>query len=254
MTRQGEAASDRSTFAGANYRIREDLGESHRLAWERIASPGTWLTGARRVAVAAEVRQARQCGFCRVVKEALSPNAPKGSHQHLGGLSAAEVELIHRAVSDSGRLSEKWTRPVLDCGLAEGEYVEIVGIIAMVSILDTCTLALGLPDHPLPSAREGEPTRYRPPGARKDACWLPIVEPKDAVESDGALYPSPRAGYIYRGLSLVPQSLRDYWALANCHYLPGAVIYQYDKTIRAITRPQTELLAARVSAMHQCAY
>ena len=68
---------------------------------------------------------------------------------------AAEIELIHRAVCDSGRLSEKWSQSVLAAGLSEGEYVEIVGIIAMVSIVDTCTLALGLPDRPLPQAAAG---------------------------------------------------------------------------------------------------
>lgn len=68
------------------------------------------------------------------------------------------------------------------------------------------------------------------------------------------MYPTPKAGYIYRGLSLVPQSLRDYWALANCHYLPGQYVYQFGASIRAITRPQMEILAARVSALHQCVY
>jgi hypothetical protein len=68
------------------------------------------------------------------------------------------------------------------------------------------------------------------------------------------MYPSPKAGYIFRALSLVPQSLRDYWALANAHYIPGPYIYQFDKSIRAISRPQTEIIAARVSAMHQCVY
>jgi hypothetical protein len=38
------------------------------------------------------------------------------------------------------------------------------------------------------------------------------------------------------------------------HYLPGPYVYQFDKSIRAISRPQTEILAARVSAMHQCVY
>jgi len=142
----------------------------------------------------------------------------------------------------------------LGMGLGEGEYVEMVGIIALVMIMDAFTRALGVPDQPLPEPVEGEPSRYRPPGARKEACWLPIVEPADAVESDGFMYPSPKAGYIYRGLSLVPESLRNYWALANIHYLPGQVIYQFDKSIRAISRPQTEILAARVSALHQCAY
>ena len=235
--------------------VRQDLLDAHRGAWSRIASPGTWLSAKRRLAVAAEIRYARDhCAFCREVKAALSPNAARGAHASLGALSAPEIELVHRTVADPGRLSEKWSQAVLDAGLTDGEYVEIVGLIAMVMMLDTCTLGLGLPDQPLPSPVAGEPTRYRPPGARKKAAWLPIVEPEDVAESDGPMYPSPKAGYIYRGLSMVPQSMRDYWAMASCHYLPGQYVYKFDQSIRAITRPQTEILAARVSALHQCAY
>ena len=68
------------------------------------------------------------------------------------------------------------------------------------------------------------------------------------------MYPSPKAGYILRGLSAVPQTLRDYWAMANIHYTPGQFVYQFNRSFRAITRPQMELIAARVSALHQCAY
>ena len=235
------------------YPVRDDLRLSHQHAWEAIARPGTWLTGERRVAIAAEIRQARRCEFCTRLRQSLSPNVA-GEHDSLGSLGRAEVELIHRVVSDPGRLSEPWTETVLSMGLSEGEYVEIVGIIALVMIMDAFTRAIGVPDQPLPEPVAGEPTRYRPPGARKQACWLPIVEPSDAVASDGFMYPSPKAGYIYRGLSMVPESLRNYWALANIHYLPGQFIYQFDTSIRAISRPQTELLAARVSALHQCAY
>jgi hypothetical protein len=234
--------------------IRNDLIEAHDRAWAAIAAPGTWLTGERRVAVAAEIRHARDCALCARIKAALSPNAAQGRHDSLGTLGDAEVELIHRVVNDPGRLSEAWSQSVLARGLAEGEYVEIVGVIAMVMMMDTFTRALGVADRPLPQPQAGEPTRYRPAGAKKKAAWLPLVEPEDATEADGPMYPSPKAGYIYRGLSLVPQSLRDYWALANIHYLPGPFVYQFDKSIRAITRPQMEILAARVSALHQCAY
>jgi hypothetical protein len=227
--------------------VREDLTQAHERAWAAIGAPGTWLTGARRVAVAAEIRRARDCALCARIKEALSPNAA-GAHD------TAEIELIHRVVNDPGRLSESWSGSVLARGLAEGEYIEIVGIIAMVMMMDTFTRALGVPEHALPAPLAGEPTRHRPPGAKKQAAWLPLVEPPDAVEADGPMYPSPKAGYIYRGLSLVPQSLRDYWALANCHYMPSEYIYRFDKSIRAITRPQMEIMAARVSALHQCAY
>lgn len=236
-----------------NLPIRSDLAEAHDRAWAAIAAPGTWLTGERRVAVAAEIRRARTCAQCARIKAALSPNLP-GAHETTGKLGAAEVELVHRVVADPGRLSEKWSQEVLARGLSEGEYVEIVGLAAMVMMMDTFTRAIGAAERPLPAPLAGEPTRYRPSGARKKAAWLPLVEPEDATEADGTLYPSPKAGYIYRGLSLVPQSLRDYWALANCHYMAGEHVYRFDTSIRAITRPQVEIIAARVSAMHLCAY
>jgi len=241
-------------FAGTDLPLRGDLLEAHEAAWRAIASPGTWLDGARRLAVVAEIRHARACAHCARIKEALSPNAVAGEHETTGRMGAAEVELIHRVVNDPGRLSEAWTQSVLARGLTEDEYVEIVGLIAMVMVLDTCTRGLGLPDRSPPEAIAGEPTRYRPPGAKKQAAWLPITEPEDVVEADGPMYPNPRAGYIYRALSSVPQSMHDYWALVNTHYLPGTVIYRFDQTLRAIMRPQTELLAARVSALHQCLY
>lgn len=239
---------------GTDLPVRSDLVEAHDKGWASIAAPGTWLSAERRIAVAAEIRRARECAHCARIKEALSPNAIKGAHESLGVVSPAEVELIHRVVSDPGRLSERWAQSVLAQGLAEGDYVEIVGIIGMVMMMDAFTRALGLPDRALPAPQAGEPTRYRPPGAKKQVAWLPLVEPEDAVAADGPMYPSPKAGYIYRALSSVPQSLRDYWALASCHYLPSEVIYQFDRSVRAISRPQTEVIAARVSALHQCVY
>jgi alkylhydroperoxidase family enzyme len=234
--------------------LRSDLLEAHERAWTAIARAGTWLTGKQRVALAAEIRHAAGCALCARIKAALSPNGVQGSHDTLGALRPAEVELVHRVVNDPGRLSESWSQSVLARGLTEGEYVEIVGVVAMVMMLDTCMRALGLAEQALPAPVAGEPSRYRPSGAKKKAAWLPLVEPEDATEADGPMYPSPKAGYIYRGLSLVPQSLRDYWALASVHYLPGQYVYQFDKSIRAISRPQTEILAARVSSLHQCVY
>jgi hypothetical protein len=242
------------SFEASTIPVRADLIEAHEKAWAAIAAPGTWLTGAQRIAVAAEIRNAHKCAYCARIKAALSPYGVEGTHASLGELPLPHVELIHRVVSDPGRLTERWSDSVVKAGIDEGTYVETVGLIAMVMIMDTSHRALGLPLRALPAPAKGEPTRYRPPGAKKKAAWLSLVEPEDAVESDGPMYPSPKAGYIYRGLSLVPQSLRDYWALANCHYLPGDVIYKFDQSIRAIARPQVEILAARVSALHQCAY
>ena len=242
------------SFGASDLTIRSDLIDAHESAWRAIAGPGTWLTGERRVAVAAEARRALDCALCARIAAALSPYAAQGAHDSLGRLSGAEVDLVHRVVRDPGRLTEAWANSVLARGVADGEYIEMVGVVAMVMIMDTCMRALGLPLGELPAPLAGEPTRYRPAGAKKQAAWLPLTEPEDTNAADGPMYPSPKAGYIYRALSLVPQSVRDYWALACAHYLPPQYVYKFDTSIRAISRSQTEILAARVSAMHQCVY
>jgi hypothetical protein len=244
-----------SAFASTDLPVRPDLSAAHDAAWAAVAAPGTWLNGTQRVAVAAEVRHARDCPLCLALHDALSPNAVKGEHATRGALAPAAAELVHRLTNDPGRLSQAWADAVIARGVSEGEYVEIAGLVAMVMMMDTCTRAMGLPERALPQPAAGEPTRYRPPGARREAAWLPIVEPPDAVAADGPMYPSPKAGYIYRALSSVPQSLRDYWSLANAHYLAGPAIYAFDRVPeRAISRPQIEVLAARTSALHQCVY
>ena len=43
MTQRAETDGGKSSFDGSSYSIRPDLAESHSLAWERIAAPGTWL-------------------------------------------------------------------------------------------------------------------------------------------------------------------------------------------------------------------
>src|SRR5260221_462602 len=164
------------SFAGADLPIRDDLLEAHERAWAAIARPGTWLTGKQRGAAAAEIRHAAGCALCARIKAALSPNAVPGTHDSMGELPPAEVELVHRVVNDPGRLSESWLQSVLARGLSDGEYVEIVGLIAMVMVLDTCHRALGLAERALPAPVAGEPSRYRPAGAKKMAAWLPFVE------------------------------------------------------------------------------
>jgi|TARA_B100000315_G_scaffold227626_1_gene235726 hypothetical protein len=63
-----------NSFENCSYEIRGDLKDAHQEAWARIAAPGTWLTGGRRVRVAAEIRQARECAFrTEIHKSKLSP-------------------------------------------------------------------------------------------------------------------------------------------------------------------------------------
>ena len=235
------------------YRVRETLVAAQCLAWRRIAEPGAWLDGERRVAAAGEVRAARGCALCRERKQALSPFAIEGEHEAGGRLSAAEVELIHRLTTDPGRLSRSWAEGILAAGVSEEVYVEIVGIVGMVMVVDTFRRALGLPEFDLPAPVAGTPSGYRAPGARRHDAWISLVQPDDVVESDGALY-GAAASPVVKALSLVPEAKRGYWDLAEEHYLPGSEMTDYATGVRAIDRMQMELVAGRVSALHQCVY
>ena len=234
--------------------IRDDLTAAHAHAWDSMSKAGTWLTAERRVAVAAESRQARTCSFCQLQKEALTPNSVTGTHTSLGLLTAGEVEAVHRIVSDPGRLSEAWYGSVIEQGVTPEEYIEIAGLVAITVMADTFAFGIGVEESPLPSPQGGTPSNYHSPGARKEAAWVPITEPEDAVDSDGVLYPSKKVGYIHRALSAVPDTKREYWLIAEAHYLPGGSVYDFASDARAISRPQIEVIAARVSALHQCLY
>ena len=62
-------------YSDADYKIREDIKQAHRAYWQRLAAPGSWWTGAERIAIAQETRNALTCGFCEQRKAALSPNS-----------------------------------------------------------------------------------------------------------------------------------------------------------------------------------
>src|SRR5262249_1444565 len=105
--------------------IRSDLADAQDKAWAVLGDPGTWWTGAERVAIAAEARHADVCPLCVARLEALSPMMVTGDHSALGVLPVAAVEAVHRMRTDSGRLGEGWYRRVRDGGLSEGQYVEL---------------------------------------------------------------------------------------------------------------------------------
>ncbi|MDP6255488.1 MAG: alkylhydroperoxidase-related (seleno)protein, partial [Alphaproteobacteria bacterium] len=99
--------------------VREDITAAQARTWEKLAQPGTWLSGAERLAIAAEARHAQDCQLCWERKDALSPEAVRGSHDTLSQLSALEVEQIHRIRTDPGRLSRAWFLGLLEAGMVE---------------------------------------------------------------------------------------------------------------------------------------
>lgn len=60
------------SYSQSPYTIREDMSAAYREFWARLAKPGSWWTGAERIAIAQESRNAVTCGFCAERKQALS--------------------------------------------------------------------------------------------------------------------------------------------------------------------------------------
>lgn len=243
---------NRMNYDDAPVTVRDDLVAAHQQVWDRLASAGTWLDGATRLKVAAEARHARNCPLCAERKDALIPNSIKGSHDTLGELSDDRVEMIHRIVSDPGRLTQSWANSILET-VPDTEYVEIVSIIAHITAIDTFGHALGLAPRPLPDAKPGTPVQYRPAEARLNDAWLPNIAHDEYGPNEADLFKG-RQSNIRRALTLVPDEARSYFELGGAQYLSGQAMQEFVKKLRAITRAQIELVAGRVSAINQCTY
>lgn len=236
--------------------VRPGLSSAIDLAWMRLAQPGSWWTGSERVSIAEETRNAMSCRVCRERKAALSPSHVAGEHDALGVLDAAAVDAIHRVRTDAARLTEAWLGELLQQGLTDAQYVEIVGVVATVAAVDTFDRAMGSERRDLPAAIDGEPDRYRPAAAISGLGWLPTLQPQDLLRE----YPNPQAGYgtdnIHRALSLVPAEVAAFFDLDTELYLCDRESPRRAQQVeeRALSEMQIEMIAARAASSNGCYY
>ena len=242
------------TFDPAALPLRPALAAERERAWQRLAAPGTWWDGAERLAIATEARRAPDCVLCQTRKAALSPYAIDGQHDSDGDLPAPLVEAVHRISTDAGRLTERWYAALLGPQLSAEQYVETVGVVALITALDRFDLALGLAPRPLPVPQPGAPTRRRPTGARSGLAWVPTVAPEDLDTDDPDPYTVHGSKNIHRALSLVPQEVFNFFDLDVELYLQDGQIRDFTTDYRALSHAQIELMAARVSAVNGCYY
>ncbi len=244
--------------AGELLPIRESLAREVEVAWGRLASPGTWWTGSERLAIAAEARHAKNCPLCQQRKAALSPYTAAGEHDSTSDLPPAAIEAIHRIVTDAGRITERWILSLIEGGempvLEETGYVEIIGVIAVLTGLDKLYQALGLPPRDLPGAIAGEPSRQRPQGAKRNLAYVSTLAPEDVGPEDPNPYPVHGDKNIHRGVSLVPQEVFNFFDLDVELYLKDHEIRDFEHDFRAISHAQIELIAGRTSALNGCYY
>jgi hypothetical protein len=230
--------------------VRPALEAAHAAALASFASPGTWFTGAERCEIVMEARRARAAeglqddGGSRPVYTELSPVA-----RYVARRIATSVDTLTRDFMD-GAIAD---------GLSVDEYVEVVGVVSRAVNVDLFARGLGLPVRALPAPSPQAPARRRPSTACDEGAWVPTV-PGGARGGEEALsiYGSAEAQaapFIYRALSLCPGEAAGLVSLGAAQYLEIKDFMDLGFTYEpALSRPQYELLAARVSALHQCFY
>jgi len=216
-----------------------EIEEAQHDAGHEIAAAGDWLTGAERVAVWREARDARTNVLDQARRTAISPNAVDGEHPATAELSAPAMEVVHRTASDPGRLTRRWAEEQISV-LGEEAYTESVGVTAIVAVLDRFDRAMGRPERPLPEPIGGEPSRVRPDDVGDVGAWV--------SQSTG-----PTRANVSRTLSLVPTTNRAWRGLVDTHYSRGGEFMNLRWEF-ALSRPQTELVAARTTALCECFY
>ena len=242
-------------YDDASIPVREDLQQAHERAWQRIASAGTWLDAEKRLEIARETRQARNCRFCTSRKKALSPYAQTGPHEQISNLTPAEVDVVHRIVTDSGRITSSWVNGLQAEGIDDACYVEMISVVTQVLVVDDFCLALGIPPRPLPDPAPGTPTRARPVSATIQGAFVPWI-PASEDSEDSELFGTGLVPNMHRAMSLVPDAVRAAQSLMAAHYVPYALVPIYSDADhdRALSKSQMELLAARVSFLNDCFY
>ena len=240
-------------YADSDLPIRAALVQAHTDTLHSFAAPGHWYSGAERRALVTAARQARvEAGLQEV--DASSAGASVSS-----ALPASVQKIARQVAVSTNDLERSFFEQALAAGISDAQYVEIVGVVSRVVNVDVFARGIGVPLRPLPAATDGAPSQHRPRTARDEGAWVPTI-PGGARGEDEAkqVYGSadPQAApFIYRALSLVPGEAVGLMQLGAAQYLEISNFMDLEFTFEpTLTRPQYELLAARVSALNECFY
>jgi hypothetical protein len=210
--------------------IREDILQARAMAWERLAGPGARFTGAQRVALAGLGRAAR---------------AQRDQPPWMRELPETEVEITSEAcelattiAADAHKIDRAWAHRMIDV-LGDVAYIEIVGILAFTTAADAFAEAMGIDHEPMPTPRDGKPDGSRPDGLADIGAHVVMTDP----------FTGPN---VARALSLAPGDQMAFFFVVGAMY--GAKDFNTLVWDRPLSRPQVELVAARVSSINECFY
>lgn len=231
-------------YDDTHYPVSAEVIERHNEAWRLIGAPGAFWNGAERVQIVAEARAATVCRLCERRQAALSPFAVDGEHDTVSDLPLALIDMIHRLRTDPGRYTRTVFDGVLALGITRERYIEAVSVVNTVVIVDTMHAALGLPLPDLPTPDPGPPTGQATPDVVDDGAWVPLTRVDDRTATVTGL---PGAPNIARSMGCVPSAVALFFTAFRGHYALRDIPL-------AVSQPQAEFIASRVSALNQCFY
>ena len=222
-----------TTFDYAPHPVRDVIVAQHRSSWQRIAAPGSHFSGRERVEIA---RQARATRAARGDPPWLRNGLPDAG----GVLSDDAVDAARTIAADAHKIDVAWAQKRIDA-LGDAAYVELGSVVATVTTIDAFCEALGRDHEPLPEPAAGEPDGARLTEAADAGAFVPMAVP----------WKGPNVG---RAMSLVPDANAMFMGNVMVMYSSASGSF-YDMVWNGpLTRPQAELLAARVSALSECFY
>lgn len=230
-------------YSASRFPVRADITDAHRQWLAHVAGPGTWWTGAQRVAFVGALWSALDDG------DPLAPwIAPSTVTGRLPGdwpLPTAAFDLAYRLARYAATTTETWYGHTLEAlGVAPPAYVELAALAATGAAVGTFGPMLGLPRPALPAARPGRPTATAPPLHPAALNWVPVAGEADTVAA------------VVQAFSSVPAEHAVQWRLAGAQYMTVAEMAHLDwqRPGSPLHRRQMELVAARLSWHRQCFY
>lgn len=218
------------TFDDVSVTVTDEIAQSQLDAWAQLGQPGTWWSGSERLSIAARARLA----FAQRATPPWSRDLPADQP----GLSAEAVAAVDQLALDAGKIDTAWASDAI-AKLGDGQYVELIAIVAVVVMVDIHAEAVGADLAPFPAATAGEPSRARPEGLGDIGAHVPVLDPFPFANVARALSLVPDANALFRLVSVPTYSA------------PGFADLAWDTPLG---RPQVELVASRVAAMNECFY
>ena len=210
--------------------VREDIADAHRQTWNALAQAGAFWSDIDRIEIAQQARAARS------QRKELAFNRTYQSSR----LKAQALDATRKIAADAGKIDRAWASQLV-ASLGAGDYAELVSIVAAVSAIDAFCEALGRSHEPLPEPDGGSCHAGQAEGARDIGGYLPMVDP----------WTGPN---VSRALSLVPSANELFMNNVRTMYGGNGGGFTDMVWDGPLSRPQAELLAARVSSINECFY